>query len=104
VEPFFLLVKKEIVLLKKSCADCFRHMRFGGCSPFSVGSQQQDFAFFADRWQRPTWHSGHDSRRISPAASPIKLVFQNLFGDWVTLAAEDWGVGVRLAMRLGLAL
>ena len=39
--------KKEMVLLKKSCADCFRHLRFGGCSPFSGGSQQQDFALFA---------------------------------------------------------
>jgi hypothetical protein len=42
--------KKEMVLLKESCADCFRHMRFGGCSPFSGGSQQQDFELFADRW------------------------------------------------------
>jgi hypothetical protein len=46
----FFACKKEIVLLNKYCADCSRHMRFGGCSPFFGGSQQQDFALFADRW------------------------------------------------------
>jgi hypothetical protein len=46
----FLLVDRGMLLLEKSCADCFGHMRFGGCGPFYGGCQQQDFALFANGW------------------------------------------------------
>ena len=42
--------KKRNCSSKTVCADFFRHRRFGGCSPFSRGSQQQDLELFADRW------------------------------------------------------